>query len=88
MLYKCEIGPDGGKALAAALSEGTAVLTISTSHRIIWPTLHINPSGLDDSNEVGATVTYQGREMTVSQGIDDDGELTLADYSVYMHAGG
>ena len=26
-LINCEIGTDGGKALAAALSEGTAVLT-------------------------------------------------------------
>ena len=34
-----------------------------------------------ESKEVGAKVIYQGREMTVSQGIDDDGELRMADYS-------
>ena len=33
------------------------------------------------SKEVGAKVIYQGREMTVSKGIDNDGELKMADYS-------
>ena len=33
------------------------------------------------SKEVGAKVIYQGREMTVSKGIDVDGELLMADYS-------
>ena len=33
------------------------------------------------SKEVGAKVIYQGREMTVSKGIDSDGELKMADYS-------
>ena len=32
-----------------------------------------------ESKEVGAKVMYQGREMTVSKGIDGDGELKLAD---------
>ena len=34
-----------------------------------------------ESKEVGAKVIYQGREMTVSKGIDNDGELKLADFS-------
>ena len=39
--------------------------------------------GSGASKEVGAKVIYQGREMTVSKGIDVDGELQLlmADYS-------
>ena len=31
------------------------------------------------SKEVGATVAYQGREMVVSEGVDDDGELKMID---------
>ena len=33
------------------------------------------------SKEVGAKVIYQGREMTVSQGVDNDGELFMTDFS-------
>ena len=32
-----------------------------------------------DSKEVGAKVVYQGREMVVSTGVDDDGELKMID---------
>ena len=32
-----------------------------------------------DSKEVGAKVVYQGREMVVSTGVDDDGELMMID---------
>ena len=32
-----------------------------------------------DSEEVGATVTYQGREMVVSKGVDRKGELKMMD---------
>ena len=31
------------------------------------------------SNEVGAKVVYQGREMIVSKGVDRDGELKMVD---------
>mgnify|MGYP001473868519 CR=1 FL=1 len=34
-----------------------------------------------ESKEVGAKVIYQGREMTVSKGIDSDGELKMVDLS-------
>ena len=34
-----------------------------------------------ESKEVGAKVIYQGREMTVSKGIDRDGDLKMADFS-------
>ena len=34
-----------------------------------------------ESKEVGAKVIYQGREMTVSKGIDSDGELKMTDIS-------
>ena len=33
------------------------------------------------SFEVGAKVTYEGREMTVSKAPDDDGELKMVDMS-------
>ena len=33
------------------------------------------------SKEVGAKVIYQGREMTVSKGVDGDGELKMGDFS-------
>ena len=34
-----------------------------------------------DSFEVGAKVTYEGREMTVSQAPDSDGEIKMIDTS-------
>ena len=34
-----------------------------------------------DSKEEGAKVMYQGREMVVSKGVDDDGELRMIDIS-------
>ena len=34
-----------------------------------------------ESKEVGAKVIYQGREMTVSKGIDSDGDLKMVDFS-------
>ena len=34
-----------------------------------------------DSKEVGAKVSYQGREMVVSKGIDSEGELKMRDFS-------
>ena len=34
-----------------------------------------------DSKEEGAKVMYQGREMVVSKGVDDDGELRMIDTS-------
>ena len=34
-----------------------------------------------DSFEVGAKVMYQGREMVVSKGIDNDGEIKMTDLS-------
>ena len=34
-----------------------------------------------DSEEEGAKVRYQGREMVVSQGVEDDGELKMIDIS-------
>ena len=37
-----------------------------------------------DSKEVGAKVIYQGREMTVSQGIDKNGDLRMIDLSGVM----
>ena len=33
------------------------------------------------SFEVGAKVTYEGREMTVSQAPDDDGDIKMVDMS-------
>jgi len=75
--------PAHAPALAEAL-EFMAVLTNLnlSSNNLAGKTEYINASEVEgDSKEVGATVMYQGREMTVSQGIDDDGELKLADYS-------
>ena len=34
-----------------------------------------------DSEEVGAKVMYQGRQMIVSTGMDGDGDLKMCDYS-------
>ena len=33
------------------------------------------------SKEVGAKVMYQGREMVVSKGVNNDGELKMCDFS-------
>ena len=34
-----------------------------------------------ESKEVGAKVMYQGRELTVSKGIDEFGEMKMVDFS-------
>ena len=42
----------------------------------------VNKSEVQGSSfEVGAMVTYEGREMTVSQAPDDDGLMNLVDIS-------
>ena len=74
----------GIQALAAALSSGKALLTNLnlSSNNLAGETGYIKATEDEgNSKEVGATVMYQGREMTVSKGIDRDGELKLADYS-------
>ena len=52
-----------------------------SSNNLVGETAYIKATKVQgDSKEVGAKVTYQGREMTV-KGIDSDGELKLADFS-------
>ena len=52
---------------------------------LVDETGHIDKSEVQGSSfEVGAKVTYEGREMTVSQAPDSDGHMTMMDLSGVM----
>ena len=52
------------------------------SNNLASETGYVNATEVQgESKEVGAKVIYQGREMTVSKGIDNDGGLKMADFS-------
>ncbi|EOD35793.1 hypothetical protein EMIHUDRAFT_227352 [Emiliania huxleyi CCMP1516] len=71
----------GAIAIAEAL-RGNGVLTNLdlSGNNIGGETDYIKASEVEgESKEVGAKVVYQGREMVVSEGVDSDGELKLAD---------
>ena len=55
------------------------------SNNLAGETGYIKTSEVQGSSfEVGAKVTYEGREMTVSQAPDSDGEMKMIDLSGVM----
>ena len=55
------------------------------SNNLAGETAYINKSKVQGSSfEVGAKVTYEGREMTVSQAPDSDGDIKMIDLSGFM----
>ena len=55
------------------------------SNSLVDETGYVNKSEVQGSSfEVGAKVTYEGREMTVSQAPDSDGDIKLMDLSGVM----
>ena len=55
------------------------------SNNLAGETGYIKKSKVQGSSfEVGAKVTYEGREMTVSQAPDSDGDIKLMDFSGVM----
>ena len=55
------------------------------SNNLAGETDYINKSEVQGSSfEVGAKVTYEGREMTVSQAPDSDGDIKMMDLSGVM----
>ena len=55
------------------------------SNNLAGETDYINKSEVQGSSfEVGAKVTYEGREMTVSQAPDSDGDIKMIDLSGFM----
>jgi Ran GTPase-activating protein (RanGAP) involved in mRNA processing and transport len=82
-LAECNLGADGAKAVADYVSGSAVLKSLDISdNNLVGMTDSIEAEEVHgDSKEVGAKVTYQGREMTVINGIDRDGELVLADFS-------
>ena len=55
------------------------------SNALVGLTDYVNKSEVQGSSfEVGAKVTYEGREMTVSQAPDSDGDIKMMDLSGVM----
>ena len=71
------------KALAANDSACLILVVLrSIASNNLVGSIYVNASEVEgESKEVGAKVTYQGREMTVSEGVDDDGDLAVIDLS-------
>ena len=82
-LSRNRLNAEAGKALAEALNVNAVLTDLNLSmNNLVVETDYIKATEVEgDSKEVGAKVVYQGREMTVSEGIDSDGELTVADFS-------
>ena len=58
------------------------VLRSIASNNLVQETGYVKASEVEgESKEVGAKVMYQGREMTVSKGVDRDGDLKMIDLS-------
>ena len=58
------------------------VVCRSLADNLLGETRYVKASAVQgDSKEVGATVTYQGREMVVSKGVDRRGQLKMIDMS-------
>ena len=52
------------------------------SNNLATETDYVNKSKVQGSSfEIGAKVTYEGREMTVRQAPDDDGDIKMRDLS-------
>ena len=52
---------------------------------MVYETGYIKKSKVQGSSfEVGAKVTYEGREMTVSKAPDSDGDIKMIDLSGFM----
>ena len=77
------IGPEGAKDIANGLEVNAVLTSLDLSfNNLAGETGYINSTEVEgDSKEEGAKVVYQGREMTVIKGIDEDGELRMADFS-------
>ena len=57
----------------------------SLASNTLAETAYVKKSKVQGSSfEVGAKVTYEGREMTVSQAPDSDGDIELIDLSGFM----
>ena len=54
----------------------------SLAHNLAGETDYVNKSKVQGSSfEVGAKVTYEGREMTVSKAPDKDGDIKMVEMS-------
>lgn len=63
-------------------SIATQSVSPQSSNSLCGATDYVKASEVEgDSKEQGAKVMYQGREMVVSTGVDDDGELQMIDIS-------
>jgi len=81
-LSKSNHGPLSGAIICACIRGNRVLKTLNLSSNNLGVTDYIKATEVQgDSKEVGAKVMYQGREMTVSVGIDSDGDLKLADLS-------
>ena len=72
---------EGITAIADALKVTASVTNLNLSNNnLTSETGYVKATEVQgDSKEVGAKVIYQGREMTVSKGVDSDGELKMQD---------
>ena len=69
---KCSVPDDTLPSLARSLA----------SNNLCGETGYINKSKVQGSSfEVGAKVTYEGRELTVSKAPDSDGDIRISRYA-------
>jgi len=80
-----KIGVESASALAAVLTETMITNLNLASNNLAGETGYIKTSEVQGSSfEVGAKVTYEGREMMVSMAPDSDGEMKMYDFSGVM----
>ena len=77
------IKDQGAAAIGEALKVNAVLTELNLANNgIVSETGYVKASEVEgESKEVGAKVIYQGREMTVSKGVDRDGELRMKDFA-------
>ena len=78
------VGAEGAKALASSLEVNAVLTELNLASNKLGgdETGYVKASEVEGvSKEVGAKVIYQGREMTVSKGVDSDGDMKMVDLS-------
>lgn len=72
-----KLGVEGGEAIGEALKVNASLTSLNlSSNNLAGETDWVKPAEVQGEHTVGATVTYQGREMLVSD-VFSDGDLKM-----------
>ena len=78
-----ELGPDGAAALAPGIAASASLTELNlASNNLAGETGYVKATKVQGSSfTVGDKVVYEGREMVISKGKDNDGEIRMIDMS-------